>query len=73
VATPVNQAIALWNATGGTVVATPAILCSHRLQSIVIWVQAGGDAEADGWSTFWGSAAQSSLSLVVPSISVHAY
>jgi hypothetical protein len=38
-----------------------------------IWVWAGGDAEADGWSVFWGSAALSYGSIVVPSISVYAY
>lgn len=38
-----------------------------------IWVWAGGDAEADGWSLFWGSAALSYGSLAVPSISVYAY
>lgn len=38
-----------------------------------IWVWAGGDAEADGWSVFWGSAALSWGSLTVPSISVYAY
>jgi hypothetical protein len=38
-----------------------------------IWVWAGGDAEADGWSAFWGSAALSNGSVTVPSISVYAY
>jgi len=38
-----------------------------------IWVWAGGDAEADGWSVFWGSAALSYGSLGVPSISVFAF
>jgi len=38
-----------------------------------IWVWAGGDAEADGWSVFWGSAALSSGNLSVPSISVYAF
>jgi hypothetical protein len=38
-----------------------------------IWVWAGGDAEADGWSAFWGSAALSSASFTVPSISVFAF
>ncbi|HUH84415.1 MAG TPA: hypothetical protein VLX85_07380 [Stellaceae bacterium] len=38
-----------------------------------IWVWAGGDAEADGWSLFWGSAALSYGNLSVPSISVYAY
>ena len=38
-----------------------------------IWVWAGGDAEADGWSAFWGSAALSDGNLTVPSISVYAY
>jgi hypothetical protein len=38
-----------------------------------IWVWAGGDAEADGWSLFWGSAALSYGNLNVPSISVYAY
>ena len=38
-----------------------------------VWVWAGGDAEADGWSLFWGSAALSYGSIVVPSISIFAY
>jgi hypothetical protein len=38
-----------------------------------IWVWAGGDAEADGWSAFWGSAALSYGSITVPSISVFAF
>jgi len=38
-----------------------------------IWVWAGGDAEADGWSAFWGSAALSYGSIAVPSISVFAF
>lgn len=38
-----------------------------------IWVWAGGDAEADGWSLFWGSAALSYGSITVPSISVFAF
>ncbi len=38
-----------------------------------IWVWAGGDAEADGWSLFWGSAALSFGNLTVPSISVFAF
>ncbi len=38
-----------------------------------VWVWAGGDAEADGWSVFWGSAALSFGSITVPSISVFAF
>jgi hypothetical protein len=38
-----------------------------------VWVWAGGDAEADGWSAFWGSAALSSGTINVPSISVFAF
>ena len=38
-----------------------------------VWVWAGGDAEADGWSLFWGSAALSFGSLTVPSISIYAF
>jgi hypothetical protein len=38
-----------------------------------VWVWAGGDAEADGWSLFWGSAALSYGSLTVPSISIFSY
>ena len=39
----------------------------------VIWVQAAGEAGADGWSAAWGSESNSFLNLTVPSISVHAY
>ena len=38
-----------------------------------IWVWAGGDASADGWSEFWGSAALSKGNLTLPSISIYAY
>ena len=38
-----------------------------------VWVWAGGDAEADGWSVFWGSAALSYGNITVPSISVFAF
>jgi hypothetical protein len=38
-----------------------------------VWVWAGGDAEADGWSAFWGSAAMSYGNITVPSISVFAF
>jgi hypothetical protein len=38
-----------------------------------IWVWAGGDGEADGWSLFWGSAALSYGQITVPSISVFAF
>lgn len=38
-----------------------------------VWVWAGGNAEADGWSAFWGSAALSYGNLTVPSISVYSY
>jgi hypothetical protein len=38
-----------------------------------IWAWAGGDAEADGWSAFWGSAALSYGNITVPSISVFAF
>lgn len=38
-----------------------------------VWVWAGADAEADGWSLFWGSAALSYGNVTVPSISIYAY
>jgi hypothetical protein len=38
-----------------------------------VWVWAGVDAEADGWSVFWGSGALSYGSVTVPSISIYAY
>lgn len=38
-----------------------------------IWVWAGGDAEADGWSLFWGSAALSYGNIAVPSIALVAF
>jgi hypothetical protein len=38
-----------------------------------IWVWAGGDAEADGWSLFWGSAALSYANIAVPSIALVAF
>jgi hypothetical protein len=38
-----------------------------------VWVWAGGDAEADGWSVFWGSGAISLGTINVPSIAVFAF
>jgi hypothetical protein len=79
VATPVNQSIVLWNATGGSDNGSNSgypLFASTPVDSVhyyVIWVQAGGEAEADGWGTFSGSGTDSYLSLTVPSISVHAY
>jgi hypothetical protein len=36
-----------------------------------IWVWGGVNAEADGWHTFWGSAAQAYLSVYVPAIAIY--
>ena len=75
----VDQQISLWNSGGGSdqgsnsgygLFASTPVDTSHFYE---IWVWAGGDAEADGWSLFWGSAALSSASLTVPSISIHVY
>jgi hypothetical protein len=38
-----------------------------------MWVWAGGSVYGDGWSTFWGSAAYSSLNIATPSINVVVY
>ena len=38
-----------------------------------MWVWAGGSVYGDGWSTFWGSAAYSSLNVATPSISLVVY
>jgi hypothetical protein len=79
VATPVNQSITLWNSTGGEdrgsnsgypLSASTPVDSDHYY---VIWVQAAGEAGADGWSAAWGSESNSFLNLTVPSISVHAY
>ena len=82
VATPVNQSIVLWNASGGSggsdngsnsgypLFASTPVDSDHYY---VIWVVAAGEVEADGWSVAWGSGTSSALSLSVPSISVHAY
>lgn len=75
----VDQQISLWNSGGGSgqgsnsgfpLFASTPVDSDHFYE---IWVWAGGDAEADGWSAFWGSAALSSANLDVPSISVFAY
>ena len=75
----IDQQISLWNSGGGSdqgnnsgfpLFASTPVDSDHFYE---IWVWAGGDAEADGWSAFWGSAALSSANLVVPSISVYAY
>lgn len=75
----VDQKISLWNSTGGSdqgsnsgfpLFASCPIDSDHFYE---IWVWAGGDAEADGWSLFWGSAALSSMQIYVPSISIYAY
>jgi hypothetical protein len=74
----VNQQIGLSNVSGGNqgsssgypLFASTPVDSDHFYE---IWVWAGGDAEADGWSAFWGSAALSYANLVVPSISIFAY
>lgn len=75
----VDQQISLWNSGGGSdegsnsgypLFASTPVDSDHFYE---IWVWSGGDAEADGWSVFWGSAALSAANLVVPSISIHAY
>jgi hypothetical protein len=75
----VDQQIRLWDSGGGSdqggnsgypLVASTPVDSDHFYE---IWVWSGGDAEADGWSAFWGSAALSAANLVVPWVSVHAY
>jgi|HubBroStandDraft_6_1064221.scaffolds.fasta_scaffold106508_3 hypothetical protein len=75
----VDQQISLWDSGGGSdqgmnsgypLFASTPVDTNHFYE---IWVWSGGDAEADGWSVFWGSAALSSASVTVPSISIHVY
>jgi hypothetical protein len=75
----VDQQINLWDSGGGSdngensgypLFASTPVDSDHFYE---IWVWSGGDAEADGWSLFWGSAALSAVSLTVPSISIHTY
>jgi hypothetical protein len=75
----IDQQISLWNSGGGSdqgsnsgypLFGWTPVDSDHFYE---VWVWAGGDAEADGWSAFWGSAALSAANLVVPSISVFAY
>ncbi len=75
----VDQQITLWDSGGGSnqgansgypLFASTPVDSDHFYE---IWVWAGGDAEADGWSLFWGSAALSAANLTVPSISIAAY
>lgn len=75
----VDQQITLWDSGGGSdqgsnsgypLFASTPVDSDHFYE---IWVWAGGDAEADGWSLFWGSAALSAANLAVPSISIAAY
>jgi hypothetical protein len=74
----VDQQIGLWNVSGGNqgnssgypLFASTPVDSDHFYE---IWVWAGGDAEADGWSALWGSAALSDATLAVPSISIFAY
>ena len=75
----VDQQITLWDSGNGSdqgsnsgfpLLATTPVDSDHFYE---IWVWSGGDAEADGWSVFWGSEALSSASLTVPSISIAAY
>jgi hypothetical protein len=79
VQTVIDQQIILWDSTGGEdygsnsgypLFASTPVDSDHYYD---IWVLAYGDAEGDGWSAAWGSAADSSASFVVPSISVAAY
>ena len=75
----VDQQIPVWDSGGGSgqgtdsgfpLLAVTPVDSDHFYE---IWVWAGGDAEADGWSVFWGSAALSAMNLTVPSISIAAY
>jgi hypothetical protein len=70
----IDQQIHIGDGTGSTsgfsLVGTTPCDSDHFYE---IWVWAGGDAEADGWSTFWGSGALSWGSITVPSISVFAF
>jgi hypothetical protein len=75
----VDQQISLWDSGGGSgqgtnsgypLFASTPVDTNHFYE---IWVWCGGDAEADGWSVFWGSAALSSATVTVPSISIHVY
>jgi hypothetical protein len=75
----VDQQITLWDSGGGSgqgsnsgypLFASTPVDSDHFYE---IWVWSGGDAEADGWSAFWGSAALSAASLYVPYISLAAY
>jgi len=54
----------------GALIASTPVDSDHFYE---IWVWAGVDAEADGWSLFRGSAALSVANLTVPAISVFAY
>jgi hypothetical protein len=75
----VDQQIGLWNSGGGIgegsssgypLFASTPIDILHYYD---IWVWSGTDAEADGWSAFWGSAADGGVWLTVSSISAYAY
>src|SRR5262249_15139472 len=70
----IDQQISLGNGTGSS--SAYSLFGSTPVDSdhfYEVWVWAGGDAEADGWSLFWGSGALSVGSVNVPSISVFAY
>lgn len=70
----IDQQIHIGNGTGSTsgfsLFGTTPCDSDHFYE---IWVWAGGDAEADGWSAFWGSAAIAWGNITVPSISVFAF
>ncbi|KAI9768302.1 MAG: hypothetical protein M1839_004137 [Geoglossum umbratile] len=76
----VDQRISLYNIDGGgshsgsnsgfSLFASTAVDSSHFYE---VWVWAGGDAEGDGWSLFWGSGAGSALNVHVPSMSIFAF
>lgn len=75
----IDQQINMWDSGGGSGQGSNsgyALFGSTNVDSdhfYEIWVWAGGDAEADGWSLFWGSAALSAMNIFVPSIEIHVY
>ncbi|RUS23319.1 hypothetical protein BC937DRAFT_88282 [Endogone sp. FLAS-F59071] len=71
----VDQKVTLWNSGGGTAGHGPlsASIYVDSDHFYEVWVWAGGDANADGWSAFWGSEGGFTLSVSVPSISLYLY
>lgn len=73
VSAPVDQQISIAGLGGASSIPLFASMWADSDHFYEIWVWGGVNAEGDGWSAFWGSAAYAELNSWVPSISIFYY